>query len=352
MMILRFDGSFRAGAGGAGAVLLSDASSVELWQGARFLESCSTSAHAEFEGLILGLEAARTFEPASLHVEGDCRVVLAQASGKARSRKLSKLNARANAAITQLLLSTAPTFDSIPREKNSQADALSRAAMDAVQALYAAAVIACARGGELQGALSHLEEAARARVPMPPRVYAELMETCHESHEWEPLLSVFGAARRDRGALRGSRCDRAFAYASGALEALGATSRGTDRASRQLVLLRRELAELQRSRQSAQRRAATLLLRDSSPRALGSVVGFPSGDEATGDVPARDAGASAWRTHLVREVGGLEALTGDDLAAVPRLLRLAEDLTCATGFAYSGGHIEPHEGFHFADLHI
>ena len=57
-LTLRFDGSYTAGAGGAGAVLFSPETDKVVWQGARFLERCPSSAAAEYEGLILGLEAS------------------------------------------------------------------------------------------------------------------------------------------------------------------------------------------------------------------------------------------------------------------------------------------------------
>ena len=77
-MRLRFDGSFHGGSGGAGAVITSNSGTVQ-WHGASFLSGCATSAHAEFEGLILGLSAAEHLRPsASLLIEGDCRVVVGQ----------------------------------------------------------------------------------------------------------------------------------------------------------------------------------------------------------------------------------------------------------------------------------
>ncbi|EOD11767.1 hypothetical protein EMIHUDRAFT_120241 [Emiliania huxleyi CCMP1516] len=109
---LRFDGSFRAGgAGGAAAVLSKDG--VVWWEGARFVPSCVTSSHAEFEGLILGLEAARALSPDALRVEGDCRVVIDQMSGKARARKLSEPAGRAREALARLPLGSAPSFGAI-----------------------------------------------------------------------------------------------------------------------------------------------------------------------------------------------------------------------------------------------
>ncbi len=58
-VLLRFDGSLAANgrAGGAGAGLSWQG--AVIWEGARFAPALPTSAAAEYEGLILGLTAAR-----------------------------------------------------------------------------------------------------------------------------------------------------------------------------------------------------------------------------------------------------------------------------------------------------
>ena len=88
-----------------------------VWQGAKFLSHCPGSAHAEYEGLVPGLEAAAAsgFTSFSLDIEGDCRVVLSQAAGRSRSRKLSKLHSRAKACLEQMPLNGRPSYGSIPR---------------------------------------------------------------------------------------------------------------------------------------------------------------------------------------------------------------------------------------------
>ena len=126
---LRFDGSLRGRSGGAGAVLLHEGSII--WQGVRYLEKPATSAHAEYEGLLLGLRSARALQAHSVAAEGDCRLVLRQMDGTASSRKLSRLH---NAALA--LADTMPlTLTHIPREENAHADSLSRIAVDTQQQL-------------------------------------------------------------------------------------------------------------------------------------------------------------------------------------------------------------------------
>ena len=82
---LRFDGSLRGRSGGAGAVLLHEGAVV--WQAARYLERPATSAHAEYEGLLLGLRGARALRARQVTAEGDCRLVLRQMEGTASARK-------------------------------------------------------------------------------------------------------------------------------------------------------------------------------------------------------------------------------------------------------------------------
>ena len=337
-LTLRFDGSFRGGAGGAGAVLYGGGEAC--WQAARFLSACPSSSHAEFDALCLGVEAAAQFSPSALAIEGDCRVVLSQAAGDAKARKLSKLNSRAATAIEQLPLSARPTFELIGRKRNAHADALSRAAVDAARALHAAAVLASARDGQLQPALACIDRAARERVLLSPRVYDRVMEVCHGSREWQALLRVYRAAQREPEWSRGR--EHAYSLASDALHALGASNRGADRAIRsQLVQLQRDQEALRRSTCSATRRRATLQLRGDERSAAASEA-VASSSQATAEEEAVERGidAGAWRARLVREVGGVAALKGEEPEAVPRLLSVADRLTTPGGLGWSiGGEV-------------
>ena len=350
LMRLTFDGSFRGGCGGAGAVLHCAEGNVH-WQGARYLSNCASSAHAEFEGLIFGLSSAEEYSPVSLLVEGDCRVVIAQCSGRARARKLSKLNARAAATLERLPLQSLPAFGSISREDNFHADALSRAAVDATQALHGAAILASARGGKLQPALALVDDASRARVHLAPHVHAELLEACHAASEWQLLLRAYrnaddtgwwASASNHAGRLR------AFDLASDALEAMGGTSRGSDPASRQLASLRRQQEEARRAHESVLQREATQ--RRASERAVGVTVGDDDEEEIAvvhdderggmtavandGSTAARAAAAATWHARLAQEAGGPEAMRGDDTSAVPQLLALVDALASERGLGW------------------
>ena len=318
-LVLRFDGSHHMQCGGAGAILM--ASERVVWEGGRFLARCPSSTAAEYEGLILGLEAAASHEPHGLHIEGDCRVVLAQAQGRSRARKSSKLHARAASALERLTLSTRPTFGSIPRADNFHADALSRAAVDAARRLHGGVILGAARTGQLQPALRSLEHATRDGVPLDaPEFYDELMRLCHDARDWHSLLSVFREGRRRRG--HAARSELAYALAIEALEALGGSARGSNPASRQL-------AELQRELSAAHKRAASRALHgDPSSRA-------PEGEVHGVETKDRSAAASAWLAWLESEAGGAEALRGDDVEATPRLLALAERLASEQGLGLS-----------------
>ena len=330
-LTLRFDGSFRGGCGGAGAVLLSDSS--VLWQGARYVANMPNSACAEYEGLILGLEAASRQQPSALRVEGDCRLVLTQVSGIARPRKLGKLHKRAVDAMDRLALETNPTFDSISRADNEHADALSRAAVEATQNLHSGAILAACRDGRSSGrqhALATLERAHRERVRLSPEVLEQFMDACAAAEDWRALLSVYSAAQRDPQALT----ERTVGHAITALEALGAKSRGDSgwRADPS----RRQLAELQRQQAAlAQRRERLVALAASSEQAESSRAQEAAREAADG----RGAAARTWQDVLEREAGGRSSLQGEVAGEAEKLLCLADRLA-STGLALGAGDAE------------
>ena len=156
---LRFDGSLRGRSGGAGAVLLHEGTVV--WQAARYLERPATSAHAEYEGLLLGLRGARALRVRQVTAEGDCRLVLRQMDGTASARKLSRLHGEAMALAAELPQPLALAH--IPRADNGHADCLSRLAVDTQARLLCAAVLGAEADGSRGQAISILDEAAGRR---------------------------------------------------------------------------------------------------------------------------------------------------------------------------------------------
>lgn len=393
-LTLRFDGSFRGGSGGAGAVLLSSetaSSRAVHWQGARFLSSCANSAAAEYEGLLLGLDAAVQAKPTSLRVEGDCRLVLTQAAGTARPRKLGKQHKLVLEKLAQLSphLEARPKFASIPRDENSHADALSRAAVEAMENLHRGAILAAARSGQTRSALGTLERASRDGVRIGPLVYEELLRSCHQAQDWRTLLSAYAAAQRDPR----RRTQKTYEYVIDAYEALGATRRGADARSKQLAMLVRQQTALAKQTERAlavaaveaevaagvaaarASRAKVQQLRRLSGESdeeeeeeyddegeetrcckvnrggIGSVSGRdrrqrsppPKTTQQARDAlevqrqsEARGAPAGRWRLALETAAGGESALEGSVPSATPRLLELADRLAGEGGLSLYG----------------
>lgn len=128
-LCLRSDGASRGNPGPAAAafVLLDDGH--EVAHGSRYLGR-RTNNEAEYQALIDGLEAARSFRPERLEVLLDSELLVKQLSGRYRVRdaRLKPLWERARA-----LLAGFPQVEvrHVPRGLNRRADALANAALDA-----------------------------------------------------------------------------------------------------------------------------------------------------------------------------------------------------------------------------
>ena len=126
---LMFDGGSRGNPGlsGAGAVLYHF--DKEIWFGTFFVGENATNNHAEYAGLILGLQQARALEIKHLKVEGDSLLVINQMKGdfKCRSENLIELYDKAKeiASYFEVL-----EFNHVLRNKNKRADQLSNIAID------------------------------------------------------------------------------------------------------------------------------------------------------------------------------------------------------------------------------
>lgn len=128
-LILYADGGSRGNPGPAGAgVYLTDLEGTALGQENRYLGEATNNV-AEYSALILGLEAARSHRPERLIVRMDSQLVIRQLLGeyKVKQEHLKPLFAQARE-----LLKAFPTvaLEYIPREENSEADALANQAMD------------------------------------------------------------------------------------------------------------------------------------------------------------------------------------------------------------------------------
>jgi len=94
----------------------------------------TTNNVAEYKALIAGLQAAQQFSPGTVHVRADSKLVIEQLAGrwKVKQPHLKPLHAQARA-----LLDTFARVDlaHVPREQNTDADALVNAALDLPESL-------------------------------------------------------------------------------------------------------------------------------------------------------------------------------------------------------------------------
>ena len=126
---LMFDGGSRGNPGlsGAGAVLyhLDD----EIWCDSFFVGVNATNNHAEYAGLIMGLQHAKDLNIKCLKVEGDSLLVINQMKGtyKCRSGNLIELYETAKELESHFHLIE---FNHVLRNQNKRADELSNLAID------------------------------------------------------------------------------------------------------------------------------------------------------------------------------------------------------------------------------
>jgi ribonuclease HI len=122
--IMRFDGCSKGNPGlsGAGAVIYYD--SQELWSGHFFVGENLTNNHAEYAGLIFGLQSAINMNIKDLLVEGDSLLVINHMSGiyKCKSPNLLDLYEKAKELSNNF---DTIHFNHILRKYNKRADELS-----------------------------------------------------------------------------------------------------------------------------------------------------------------------------------------------------------------------------------
>jgi ribonuclease HI len=126
---MKFDGCSKGNPGlaGAGAVIYQH--DKEYWAGTFFVGEYFTNNHAEYAGLILGLEQAKALGIKNLIVEGDSLLVINQMKGiyKCNSINLIELYEKAKELTS--------TFEKIEyvhifRNENKRADELSNIALN------------------------------------------------------------------------------------------------------------------------------------------------------------------------------------------------------------------------------
>jgi ribonuclease HI len=126
--VLQFDGCSKGNPGLAGAGSVIYQGYTEIWSSSLFIGEKITNNHAEYAGLILGLEQAIKMNIRVLIVEGDSLLVINQITGlyKVRSESLLKLYNKSKELQSQF---DELYFVHIYRNQNRRADELSNIAV-------------------------------------------------------------------------------------------------------------------------------------------------------------------------------------------------------------------------------
>ena len=125
---MNFDGGSRGNPGisGCGAVIYHDGD--EIWSDSFFVGINATNNHAEYAGLILGLQQAIEMNVKSILVQGDSELIINQMTGKYRchSANLIELYNKAKELEAKF---TEIRFQHVLRNFNKRADQLSNIAI-------------------------------------------------------------------------------------------------------------------------------------------------------------------------------------------------------------------------------
>ncbi len=128
-LIIYFDGASRGNPGRAGAgIWMTDGEGKKISEVSRYLGH-KTNNQAEYWALLLGLKEAKRRGGTSLHIFTDSELVERQIKGTYRVRDL---NLKALHKTVQANLKAFSSFEieSIPREKNREADRLANEAIE------------------------------------------------------------------------------------------------------------------------------------------------------------------------------------------------------------------------------
>jgi ribonuclease HI len=125
---LQFDGCSKGNPGLAGAGAVIYQGSEEIWSASLFIGEKITNNHAEYSGLILGLEQAIKLNIKVLLVEGDSMLIINQMVGlyQVKSQSLLHLYNKSHELKSQF---NEIYFTHIYRNKNKRADELSNIAI-------------------------------------------------------------------------------------------------------------------------------------------------------------------------------------------------------------------------------
>lgn len=130
LLVIEADGGSRGNPGPAGSgVLLMDQSTGQLLAEAAIFLGVATNNFAEYKAVITGLTLANEIAPgAEILIRMDSKLVVEQMSGrwKIKHEQMAGLSTE----LAALIGNRKVTFEWIPREQNSRADALANEAMD------------------------------------------------------------------------------------------------------------------------------------------------------------------------------------------------------------------------------
>lgn len=126
---MNFDGCSKGnpGLGGAGAVIYYN--NEEIWSGSFFVGENATNNHAEYAGLILGLQQAKELQINSLLVKGDSQLVINHMIGiySCKSPNLIELYLKAKELEKNFDIIN---YEHVLRNLNKRADELSNIALE------------------------------------------------------------------------------------------------------------------------------------------------------------------------------------------------------------------------------
>lgn len=130
-LVVEADGGSRGNPGPAGfGAVVRDAETGEVLDEVAAAIGTATNNVAEYSGLVAGLRAAAAIDPAAtVEVRMDSKLVVEQMSGrwKVKHEEMRRLAREA----AQVLPADQVTYTWVPRERNTAADRLANAAMDA-----------------------------------------------------------------------------------------------------------------------------------------------------------------------------------------------------------------------------
>lgn len=126
---LKFDGCSKGNPGLAGCGAVIYQFDKEIWNNHFFVGENATNNHAEYAGLILGLQQAKAFQIKNIKVEGDSQLVINHMKGiyKCKSDNLIELY---NKAKELEAFFDNITYEHVYRSQNKRADELSNIAIE------------------------------------------------------------------------------------------------------------------------------------------------------------------------------------------------------------------------------